>query len=79
MEANKGVSDKVLAKLKSDFTSEKKNILAQNVCKKYNPFDVCLGQRAVQGNHHVYNVKVRVITKCQCIVIYAMLVCDIKK
>ncbi|XP_028400586.1 bleomycin hydrolase-like [Dendronephthya gigantea] len=55
---NKGVSFETLAKFKSDFTSDKKNLLAQNVCARYDTFEVCLGRSAARGIHHVYNCKV---------------------
>jgi hypothetical protein len=58
MASNKGVSVEILTKLKADFTSDKKNLLAQNVCSKYDTLDVCLSSRAVEGNPHIYNCKV---------------------
>ena len=58
MVSNKGVTVEVLTKLKSDFTSDSKNLLAQNVCPKYDILELCLTRRAAQGDHHVYNCKV---------------------
>jgi hypothetical protein len=58
MASDKGVPVDVLTKLKADFTSDTKNLLAQNVCSKYDTLELCLSRQAVQGNHHIYNCKV---------------------
>lgn len=59
MASDKGVPVEVLAKLKEDFNSNKKNLLAQNVFTKYDVFDVCTDRSAFQGTRHVYNRKVK--------------------
>ena len=58
MESNEGVPNEVLAKLKSDFVSEKKNLLAQNVCTKFDTLEVTFSRRVAQASNHVYNCKV---------------------
>ena len=63
MASDKGVSVKILETLKTDFTSEKKNLLAQSVCSRHDPLDVCLKRCASEGNNHVFNCKVCVLVE----------------
>lgn len=55
----KGVLTKeVLDKFKKSFLAEEKNILAQNVCTKQDPFELALSRKVVEDTQHVYNTKV---------------------
>ncbi|XP_055382237.1 bleomycin hydrolase isoform X2 [Condylostylus longicornis] len=40
------------------FYSEPKNVLAQNVCSRFDPFDVCLSRKNLQCVNHVFQYKV---------------------
>lgn len=62
MAFDKGVSAKILETLKSDFISDQKNLLAQNICTRYDPLEICLKQCAAKGNNHVFNCKVSLVT-----------------
>lgn len=48
-----------LDKWRQDFYSEPKNILAQNVCSRFDPFDVCLSRQSLVTTTHVFTHKVR--------------------
>ncbi|KAL5016017.1 hypothetical protein ScPMuIL_005606 [Solemya velum] len=56
--ATPGVSEETLATFRKNFSSDTKNVLAQNVCRKTDLWEVCLQQEVVQGSKHVYNTKV---------------------
>lgn len=47
-----------LAKWTKDFYSNPKNVLAQNVCSRGDPFDVCLSRKSLEKINHVFNYKV---------------------
>ena len=47
-----------LTKWRKDFYSNPKNILAQNVCSRVDPFDVCLSRKSLENAHHVFQYKV---------------------
>lgn len=47
-----------LAKWNKDFYSHPKNILAQNVCSRVDPFDVCLSRKSLENTNHVFQYKV---------------------
>lgn len=56
----KGVLTKeVLDKFKKSFLAEEKNILAQNVCTKQDPFELALSRKVVENTLHVFNTKVK--------------------
>lgn len=56
----KGVLTKeVLDKFKKSFLAEEKNILAQNVCTKQDPFELALSRKVVEDTQHVFNTKVK--------------------
>ena len=71
MASDKGVSVKILETLKADFTSEKKNLLAQNVCSRHDPLDVCLKRCTSGGNSHVFNCKVCVVVDIMTMTLYS--------
>ncbi|XP_050305483.1 bleomycin hydrolase isoform X2 [Anthonomus grandis grandis] len=48
----------VLEKLKTSFLAEDKNIFAQNVCTKQDPFDAALSRKRIEETVHVYNTKI---------------------
>jgi len=41
-----------------DFYSVDKNIFAQNVCSRYDPFEVCLSRRTLEQTNHVFTYAV---------------------
>ncbi|CAG9559019.1 unnamed protein product [Danaus chrysippus] len=47
-----------LDKLKNDFYGCPKNELAQNVCTRFDPFEVAISRRKTDRSLHVYNVKI---------------------
>lgn len=49
-----------LDKFREDFYANAKNVLAQNVCSRYDPFDVCLSRKTLEETQHVFNHKVRI-------------------
>ncbi|XP_049879120.1 bleomycin hydrolase [Pectinophora gossypiella] len=52
------LSLETLKKLHDDFYSNSKNELAQNVCTRYDPFEVAISRRRADSALHVYNIKV---------------------
>ncbi|KAB0791799.1 hypothetical protein PPYR_03599 [Photinus pyralis] len=52
------LSRELLEKYRTSFNSDPKNILAQNVCTKYDPFEVCLSRRRLQESQHVFTYKI---------------------
>lgn len=48
----------ILDKFNKDFYSEPKNILAQNVCTRFDPYEVCINRRTADISLHVYNIKI---------------------
>lgn len=47
-----------LNKWREDFFSCPKNILAQNVCSRIDPFEACLSRTVMDSTQHVFNHKV---------------------
>lgn len=52
------ITQEQLKKWRENFYSEPKNLLAQNVCSRVDPFDVCLSRKALETTNHVFNYKV---------------------
>lgn len=52
------ITNDLLAQWRKNFYSEPKNLLAQNVCSRVDPFDVCLSRKALETTNHVFNYKV---------------------
>lgn len=52
------LSLETLAKFQKDFYSDAKNVLAQNVCTRFDPFEVCINKKQTESSLHVYNIKV---------------------
>lgn len=52
------ITQEQLKKWRDNFYSEPKNLLAQNVCSRVDPFDVCLSRKALETTNHVFNYKV---------------------
>lgn len=50
-----------LDKWRKEFYSCPKNILAQNVCSRFDPMDVCLSRQQLECTNHVFTYKVRMI------------------
>lgn len=48
------IDDSALAAWRSKFYSCPKNRLAQNVCSRVDPFEVCISRQAVEATQHVY-------------------------
>lgn len=55
------LSKDLIQKLRSNFFEDKKNVLAQNVCSRSDPFDVCLSRKQLEETQHVFNHKVFII------------------
>ncbi|XP_037974586.2 bleomycin hydrolase isoform X2 [Plutella xylostella] len=47
-----------LNKLRSDFYADPKNELAQNVCTRFDPFEVAISRKKADSTLHVYNIKI---------------------
>ncbi|XP_022213966.1 bleomycin hydrolase isoform X2 [Drosophila obscura] len=52
------VTSELLGKWRKNFYSHPKNLLAQNVCSRVDPFDVCLSRKVLEATNHVFNFKV---------------------
>lgn len=57
MEAT-ALTKEILDKYRSTFYQDSKNILAQNVCSRIDPFDVCLVRKQVEQPLHIFQHKV---------------------
>lgn len=47
-----------LDKWRQNFYDEPKNLLAQNVCSRFDPFEVCLSRKCLETTNHVFTHKV---------------------
>jgi len=54
----KALSKENFQKMKTAFYADEKNLLAQNVCSRIDPFDVCLSRKQLEETQHVFNHKV---------------------
>lgn len=52
-----------LESFKKSFLSEEKNLLAQNVCSKVDPFEVALSRKRIEDTQHIYNSKIEAEAK----------------
>ncbi|XP_030747555.1 bleomycin hydrolase isoform X2 [Sitophilus oryzae] len=52
-----------LEKFKKYFLSDEKNLLAQNVCSKIDPFEVALSRKRIEETQHIYNSKIEAEAK----------------
>lgn len=53
------LTKEILDKYRSTFYQDSKNILAQNVCSRIDPFDVCLVRKQVEQPLHIFQHKVK--------------------
>ncbi|KAK4878500.1 hypothetical protein RN001_011006 [Aquatica leii] len=47
-----------LKKFRTSFEADNKNQLAQNVCSRFDPFDVCISRKRLQDTRHVFKYKI---------------------
>ncbi|KAJ8913691.1 hypothetical protein NQ315_007408 [Exocentrus adspersus] len=52
------LSETVVDAFKKDFYAQEKNILAQNVCSKGDPFDAAISRRTLEDTQHVFSHKI---------------------
>ena len=52
------LSPETVQKFRSNFYADPKNILAQNVCTRVDPLDVCLSRKHLEETQHVFTHKV---------------------
>ncbi|GLV38480.1 uncharacterized protein CBL_12969 [Carabus blaptoides fortunei] len=52
------LSKETLQKFRNAFYADKKNVLAQNVCTRTDPFEVCLSRKYLESNQHIFTHKV---------------------
>ncbi|KAL9886781.1 bleomycin hydrolase isoform 1-T1 [Glossina fuscipes fuscipes] len=52
------ITQEKLDKWRKNFYEEPKNVLAQNVCSRFDPFDVCLSRKTIESINHVFTYKV---------------------
>ncbi|XP_069671459.1 bleomycin hydrolase isoform X1 [Periplaneta americana] len=57
------LSPETLQKFRSNFYADPKNILAQNVCTRIDPLDVCLSRKHLEETQHVFTHKVETEAK----------------
>ncbi|XP_065362716.1 bleomycin hydrolase [Calliphora vicina] len=58
MSSTSAITQDKLDKWRKVFYSEPKNILAQNVCSRFDPWDVCLSRQQLETTNHVFTYKV---------------------
>jgi len=58
MSSPSAITKTKLDKWHKDFYNEPKNLLAQNVCSRVDPFDVCLSRKSLELANHVFQFKV---------------------
>ncbi|XP_026475135.1 bleomycin hydrolase [Ctenocephalides felis] len=52
------IAAETIRKLRKIFNSDLKNILAQNACSRFDPFEICMKRSSLQNVQHVYKYKV---------------------
>lgn len=52
------LSQNQIAEYKKNFYADSKNVLAQNVCSRIDPFDACISRAALERTQHVFAHKV---------------------
>lgn len=55
------ITQEKLDKWRKEFYSEPKNVLAQNVCSRFDPLDVCLSRQQLENTNHVFTYKVKIM------------------
>ncbi|KAL5278305.1 BLMH family protein [Megaselia abdita] len=53
------ISEQQLSAWKDEFYKCPKNIVAQNVCTKMDPFDACMSRRSLESINHVFQTQVK--------------------
>ncbi|XP_050552921.1 bleomycin hydrolase isoform X2 [Spodoptera frugiperda] len=53
----------ILSKFRNDFYSDPKNELAQNVCTRFDPFEVAISRKKTETTLHVYNIKIQDVSQ----------------
>lgn len=48
----------MLEEFRAKFYADQKNVFAQNVCSRIDPFDACLSRKHLEETQHVYEFKV---------------------
>ncbi|GFG32860.1 hypothetical protein Cfor_09294 [Coptotermes formosanus] len=52
------LSTETLQKLRRNFYDDPKNVLAQNVCTRVDPYDVCLSRKHIEETQHAFTHKI---------------------
>lgn len=52
------LNEEILTEFRTKFYASEKNLFAQNVCSRIDPFDACLSRKSLEEAHHVYEYKV---------------------
>uniref|UniRef100_A0A182JF13 Bleomycin hydrolase n=1 Tax=Anopheles atroparvus TaxID=41427 RepID=A0A182JF13_ANOAO len=52
------LSEDFFQKCRTDFYDCPKNVLAQNVCTRIDPFDACLSRKSLENTQHVFTYKI---------------------
>lgn len=52
------LTDDTFSKWRTDFYKCEKNVLAQNVCSRIDPFEAALSRKVLENTQHVFNYKV---------------------
>ncbi|XP_034655565.1 bleomycin hydrolase isoform X2 [Drosophila subobscura] len=56
--SSSAITTELLGEWRKNFYSQPKNLLAQNVCSRVDPFDACLSRKVLESTNHVFNFKV---------------------
>ena len=59
----------VISEFSDDFYSDPKNIFAQNVATRFNPFEASLSRKTIENVHHVFTSTVRVVVVVDVVVV----------
>lgn len=52
------LTEDTFSKWREDFYKCEKNVLAQNVCSRVDPFEAALSRKVLENTQHVFNYKV---------------------
>lgn len=52
------LTEENFAKWKREFYENDRNVLAQNVCSRADPMDICLSRKSLENTNHVFAHKV---------------------
>lgn len=58
MTATGVLSKDILSQIRSKFYADPRNLQAQNVCVRVDPFEACLSRKAVESTNHVFQHKI---------------------